>query len=254
MKLKGKVAIVTGAASGMGRATAALFGQEGAAVVLGDVDEAAGEQAAATMRDAGAEALFRRCNVADEEEVASLVQSAESAFGKLDILFNNAGIEQTLTPSHELETAVFERVLDTNLKGTFLGCKYAIRSFLRTGGGVIVNNSSVSAYANVGGNVSYAASKGAVLSLTRVLAIEYAQQNIRVNAICPGVIDTGMNRRNLDLSPDAGALRAKWMSATPMGRMGTAEEIAQTVLYLASDQSAFTTGIGLLIDGGRVAT
>ncbi len=112
----------------------------------------------------------------------------------------------------------------------------------------------MSAFANVGGNVSYAASKGAVMSLTRVLAIEYARENIRVNAVCPGVIDTGMNRRNLGLSSDPGEVAARWLQATPMGRMGTPEEVAQTVLYLASSQSSFTTGVGLLIDGGRVAT
>jgi NAD(P)-dependent dehydrogenase (short-subunit alcohol dehydrogenase family) len=182
------------------------------------------------------------------------VSIAEETFGRLDILFNNAGVEQPLTSSHELDSGLFSRVIDVNLKGTFMGCKYAIQSFLKTGGGVIVNNSSVSAFANVGGNLSYAASKGAIMSLTRVLAVEYAKRNIRVNAICPGVIDTGMNRRNLDLAAEPDVLMQKWMSATPMGRMGTGEEIAETVLYLASDQSSFVTGIGLLIDGGRVAT
>lgn len=254
MILEGKVAIVTGGGSGMGRSTAELFAREGTAVVIGDVDTASGQEAVDTIRSAGGQAVFQRCDVAVEEQVAALVEAAETNFGKLDILFNNAGIEQPLTPSHELDAALFERVIDTNLKGTFLVCKHAIRSFLRTGSGVIVNNSSVSAYANVGGNLSYAASKGAIMSLTRVLAIEYARRNIRVNAICPGVIDTGMNRRNLELATDPDSLREKWISATPMGRMGTGEEIAKTVLYLASDQSSFTTGVGLLIDGGRVAT
>jgi NAD(P)-dependent dehydrogenase (short-subunit alcohol dehydrogenase family) len=254
MQLKGKVAIITGGSSGMGRSTAELFAREGAAVVIGDTAKAEGEQAAEAIRAEGGRAVFQLCDVRSEEHVANLVATAETQFGRLDVLFNNAGVEQPLTPSHELDETVFERVIDINLKGTFLGCKHAIRSFLKTGGGVIVNNSSVSAYANVGGNLSYASSKGAIMSMTRVLAVEYAQRNIRVNAICPGVIDTGMNRRNLELSSDPDALRSKWISATPMGRMGTGEEIAQTVLYLASDQSSFTTGIGLLIDGGRVAT
>jgi len=223
-------------------------------VVIADTDEAAGESTAKEILDSGGKAAFERCDVSSEADVSSLIESVERRFGRLDILFNNAGIEQPLTASDVLDTGLFEKVLDVNLKGTFLGCKYAIRSFLKSGGGVIVNNSSVSAFANVGGNVSYAASKGAIMSLTRVLAIEYAKRNIRVNAICPGVIDTGMNRRNLDLASDPAALEEKWMAATPMGRMGTGDEIAQTVLYLASEQSSFVTGIGLLIDGGRVAT
>jgi NAD(P)-dependent dehydrogenase (short-subunit alcohol dehydrogenase family) len=254
MRLHGKVGIVTGGAGGIGRATAQLFGREGACVVLGDVDEVSGAKTVEEIIAAGGRAVFKRCDMSVEEDVAALILTAEREFGGLDTIFNNAGIEQPLTASDSLETALFERVIDVNLKGTFLGCKYAIQSFLKSGGGTIVNNSSVSAFANVGGNLSYAASKGAVMSMTRVLAIEYATRNIRVNAVCPGVIDTGMNRRNLDLSNSPDQLAQKWMAATPMGRMGTAEEVAETVLYLASPQSSFTTGIGLLIDGGRVAT
>ncbi len=254
LRLKNKVAIITGGADGMGRCTAELFAREGASVVIGDVATEAGTATAAQIAGNGGQAIFVRCDVRYEAEVAQLVSAAEEHFGRLDILFNNAGIEQPLTASDQLDTELFERVLDVNLKGTFLGCKYAIQAFLRAGGGVIVNNSSVSALANVSGNVSYAASKGAIMSLTRVLAIEYATQNIRVNAICPGVIDTGMNQRNLQLAEDPAALTERWLRATPMGRMGTGAEIAKTVLYLASDQSSFVTGIGLVIDGGRVAT
>jgi NAD(P)-dependent dehydrogenase (short-subunit alcohol dehydrogenase family) len=238
----------------MGRCTAELFASEGASVVIGDVATEAGAATAAQIVRNGARAIFVPCDVRVEEQVAQLVCSAEEAYGPLDILFNNAGVEQPLTASDQLDVELFERVLDVNLKGTFLGCKYAIQAFLRSGGGVIVNNSSVSAFANVGGNVSYAASKGAIMSLTRVLAVEYATKNIRVNAICPGVIDTGMNQRNLQLADDPDALTERWLRATPMGRMGTGKEIAETVLYLASDQSSFVTGIGLVIDGGRVAT
>ena len=254
MRLQGKVAIITGGASGMGRSTAQLFAREGALVVIGDIDAAAGMTATEEILAAGGNAVFGACDMSVEEEVAALVALAESRYGRVDILFNNAGIEQPLTPSDALDSALFQRVVDVNLKGTFLGCKYAIRSLLKTGGGTIVNNSSVSAFANVGGNLSYAATKGAIMSMTRVLAIEYAKRNIRVNAICPGVIDTGMNRRNLDLADDPDQLQQRWLSATPMGRMGTGDEIAETVLYLASSQSSFVTGIGLLIDGGRVAT
>lgn len=238
----------------MGRSTALLFAREGASIIIGDLELAAGENTAAEIVKNGGKAVFQKCDVAVEADVAELVKAAENTYGQLDIIFNNAGIEQPVTPSHTLDAGMFERVIDINLKGTFFGCKYAIQSFLKNGGGTIVNNSSVSAFANVGGNISYAASKGAIMSLTRVLAVEYAARSIRVNAICPGVIDTGMNRRNLDLASDPDAMLQRWMGATPMGRMGTGEEIAETVLYLASAQSSFVTGIGLLIDGGRVAT
>jgi NAD(P)-dependent dehydrogenase (short-subunit alcohol dehydrogenase family) len=254
VRLSGKVAIVTGAGNGMGRATALLFAREGASVVIGDVDAAAGASAVAEIEAAGGRAVFQRCDVSVEAEVAALVATAEERFGKLDTIFNNAGIEQPVTPSQDVSEALFDKVIGINLKGTFFGCKHAIPALLRSGGGTIVNNSSVSAFANVGGNISYAASKGAVMSMTRVLAIEYARRNIRVNAINPGVIDTDMNRRNAVLSADPAAVEERWRAITPLGRMGTGEEIAQTVLYLASDQSSFTTGIGLLIAGGRVAT
>ena len=253
-RLRDKVAVVTGAGAGMGRATAKLFAEEGACVVLGERDAAAGRSACAEIVGLGGRATFVPTDVSREDDVAQLVETAEETYGALHTIFNNAGIEQPVTPSHEVTEALFDRVIGVNLKGTFFGCKHAIPALLRAGGGTIVNNSSVSAFANVGGNISYAASKGAVMSLTRVLALEYADRNIRVNAINPGVIDTEMNRRNLRKSDDQEAVRRRWMSVTPLGRMGTPEEIAQTVLYLASDQSSFTTGIGLLIDGGRVAT
>ncbi|MHA3977027.1 SDR family NAD(P)-dependent oxidoreductase [Halovulum sp. GXIMD14794] len=251
MRFEGKTAIVTGGAHGMGKATALAFLREGANVVVGDVDEAAGE---ALSREAGDKLHFQRCDMASEADVEALVGSAVTRFGRLDAMFNNAGIEQPVTPSHELTEELFERVISINLKGVFFGCKHAIRAMLETGGGAIVNNSSVSAFANVGGNLSYASSKGGIMSMTRVLAIEYADRNIRVNAINPGVIDTGMNRRNLELAADPAAVEAKWRAITPIGRMGTGEEIAETVMFLCSPGAGFITGVGLLVDGGRVAT
>lgn len=238
----------------MGQATVLAFLREGACVVVGDVDEGAG---AALVEEAAAwtgKLVFLPCDVAKEADVSALVRAAEDHFGRLDTIFNNAGVEQPVTPSTEVGEDLFDRVIGINLKGTFFGCKHAIPALLRAGGGTIVNNSSVSAFANVGGNLSYAASKGAIMSMTRVLAIEYAQRNIRVNAINPGVIDTDMNRRNLHLASDPQAVEQKWRAITPMGRMGTGDEIAEAVLFLASGQSSFVTGVGLLVDGGRVAT
>jgi NAD(P)-dependent dehydrogenase (short-subunit alcohol dehydrogenase family) len=252
--LEGKVAIVTGAASGIGRATARRFAAEGAAVGLGDVDAGGLATLVSEIEGAGGRALAVPTDVAREAEVAGLVRATVAAFGGLDTIFNNAGIEQPVTPSDVLDEALFDRVIAVNLKGTFFGCKHALPHLVARGGGTIVNNSSVSAFANVGGNLSYAASKGAVMSLTRVLAIEYAARGVRVNAINPGVIDTAMNVRNQERSGDPLRAEAAWRASTPLGRMGTPEEVAQTVLYLASDMSSFTTGIGLLIDGGRVAT
>ena len=254
MWLKDKVAVVTGAASGIGRATAELFAREGARVVLADVDESGLAETLASIRAAGREVHARRCDVRREPEVAALMAFAVETHGGLDTVFNNAGIEQPVTPSHDVTEELSDRVISVNLKGTFFGCKHALPHLRARGGGTVVNNSSVSAFANVGGNVSYAASKGAIMSLTRVLAVEYARENIRVSAVCPGVIDTGMNRRNLGLADDPEAVAERWLHATPMGRMGTPGKVAQTVLYLASSQSSFTTGVGLLIDGGRVAT
>lgn len=248
------VAVITGGASGMGRSTALLFAREGASVVVGDVEDPAGAALEDEARANGLSLRFQHTDVSSEEQVKALVARAETDFGKLDTIFNNAGIEQPVTPSDEVTEALFERVIDINLKGTFFGCKHAIPALLRNGGGTIVNNSSVSAFANVGGNLSYAASKGGIMSMTRVIAIEYATRNIRCNAINPGVIDTGMNRRNLEKATDPDALEQKWRSITPLGRMGTGDEIGEAVLFLASKQSSFVTGIGLVIDGGRIAT
>lgn len=248
------VAVVTGGAGGMGRATALLFAREGAKVVVGDVDAEGGASLVAEAAKTGLDIRFLRTDVSCEADVAALVAKAEMDHGKLDTIFNNAGIEQPVTASDAITEALFERVIDINLKGTFFGCKHAIPALLRNGGGTIVNNSSVSAFANVGGNLSYAASKGGIMSMTRVIAIEYAARNIRCNAINPGVIDTGMNQRNMALASDPAALEQKWRSITPLGRMGTGDEIGEAVLFLASRQSSFVTGIGLVIDGGRIAT
>jgi NAD(P)-dependent dehydrogenase (short-subunit alcohol dehydrogenase family) len=245
---------VTGGANGMGRATALAFAREGACVVVGDVADVAGEGLVREAEELAGRIIYRHCDVSRESDVRALIAAAEESTGRLDTIFNNAGIEQPVTPSTEVTEELFDRVISINLKGVFFGCKHAIPALLRAGGGTIVNNSSVSAFANVGGNISYAASKGAVMSMTRVLAIEYARRNIRVNAINPGVIDTDMNRRNRDRAADPQEVEQRWRAITPLGRMGTGDEIAEAVLFLASSQSSFITGVGLLVDGGRVAT
>lgn len=214
---------------------------------------AEGKDVAQQIRADGGRAVFVSTDVRVEKEVARLVETAETEFGAVHTFFNNAGIEQPVTPSEQVTETLFDQVIGVNLKGTFFGCKHAIPALRRAGGGTIVNNSSVSAFANVGGNLSYAASKGAIMSLTRVLALALANENIRVNAVCPGVIDTAMNQRNLEKSVDKESVQQRWKDVTPLGRMGTPEEVARTVLYLASEMSSFTTGVDLLIDGGRVA-
>jgi len=254
MRMQDMVAVVTGGAGGMGRATALLFAREGASVVVGDVDAQGGASLIAEAAQSGLNVSFLLTDVSREADVANLIAKAETDHGRLDTIFNNAGIEQPVTASDAISEQLFERVIDINLKGTFFGCKHALPALLRNGGGTIVNNSSVSAFANVGGNLSYAASKGAIMSMTRVIAIEYAARNIRCNAINPGVIDTGMNQRNMQLAEDPAALEQKWRSITPLGRMGTGDEIGEAVLFLATKLSSFVTGIGLVIDGGRIAT
>ncbi|MEO1105319.1 MAG: SDR family oxidoreductase, partial [Pseudomonadota bacterium] len=168
------MAVITGGAGGMGRDTALLFAQEGARVVVGDVDEAAGATLADAAQEMPGEIAFQRCDVAREADVAALIATAEDRHGRLDTIFNNAGIEQPVTPTPDVTEVLFRKVIDANLVGTFFSIKHALPALERAGGGTIVNNSSVSAFANVGGNISYAASKGAVMSMTRVVAIEYA--------------------------------------------------------------------------------
>ena len=238
----------------MGRSTALLFAREGAQVIVGDTDRDAGETLADEAAGAPGDIHFQPCDVARESDVAALIHAAETGHGRLDTIFNNAGIEQPVTPTPEVSEGLFRQVLDVNLMGTFFGIKHALPAIERAGGGTIVNNSSVSAFANVGGNVSYAATKGAIMSMTRVVAVEYARRGIRCNAINPGVIDTNMNRRNKALADDPEVIEKRWSEITPMGRMGTGDEIAEAVLFLASPASSFITGVGLLVDGGRVAT
>jgi NAD(P)-dependent dehydrogenase (short-subunit alcohol dehydrogenase family) len=254
VRLSGRRAIITGAAHGIGRATALRFAREGCRVLATDIDDAAGAALEAEAAAAGLAITYRRCDVTDAAALSAAVAEAEATFGGLDTAFVNAGIDQVATDSDALAEDAWARVLAVNLTGTFLTCQAVIGAMLRGGGGAIVTNASVAAFANVGRNIAYAASKGGVMALTRVLAIEYATRNIRVNAVCAGVIDTAMNARHRARAADADAWLAAARAITPLGRLGTADEVASLALFLASDEAGFITGTGMLVDGGRVAT
>jgi len=246
MRLAGKVAIVTGAASGIGRATAQLFAAEGARVVAVDLNEAAG-------REIESEAiLFARADVASGADVERVVAIAVERFGGLDILFNNAGIAvfKTLEETSEAE---WDRVVAVNLRACYLGIKHAIAPMRRRGGGAIVNTASVHGFATAGQVGAYGATKHGVIGLTKAAALELAHDNIRVNAVCPGAIDTPLMRSNLRAVGDEAAELRKISQAEPLGRVGQPEEIARAVLFLVSEEASFVTGAPFLIDGGLVA-
>ena len=248
MRLKDKVAIITGAASGIGKATAKLFAEHGAKVVVADIDSEGSEQAVTEIRDKGNEAIFIRTDVTVKTDTQNLVAQTVETFGKLDILFNNAGIAMRL-PVAELPEKDWHRCLDVNLNGVFLCAKAAIPAMQKNGGGVIINMSSI--YGIVGADVraAYVASKGAVTNLTRGMALDYAQDNIRVNCICPGFVETPLVAGVINTPAEYQKLADKH----PMRRLGQPIEIAYGALYLASDESAFVTGIALPIDGGYTA-
>ena len=252
MRLAGKVALITGGTSGMGRATAVLFAQEGARVAITGRNEARGREVVAEIEQAGGTAIFIRSDVRFAEDCRRAVEETLQAFGRLDILFNNAGVlyANTVLDCTEEE---WDLTLDTNLKGTYLMSKFALPAMIAQGSGVIINNAS--GWGLVGGDAaaSYCASKGGVVLLTKAMAIDHARQGIRVNCICPGDVDTPM------LPEDAQRRGMKWeaylasAANRPMGRIGRPEEIAKAVLFLASDDSAFVTGAVLAVDGGGTA-
>ena len=254
MLLKNHISIITGGSTGIGQATVETFAKEGATVIFCDVNNKQGKINEKSLRKKGYNVYFKKGDVSKENDVKKLINFTINNFKRIDILFNNAGIEQPVTPSHNVDLKTFEKIISINLKGVFICCKYSLPHMIKQKKGSIVNNSSISAFANVGGNISYASSKGGVMSLTRVLAIEYAKYNIRVNAVCPGVIDTPMNQRNLKRAKNKLNLKKRWITVTPLGRVASPFELAQTVLFLSSDMSSFVTGVGLLVDGGRAAT
>ncbi len=250
-RLADRVAVVTGAAAGIGRATAELFAEEGARVVLADVAaEAVREVALGIGRDGGS-ATGVVADVSSEEGVEAVVGAAEREYGPVDVLVNNAGVElKKLVEDTSL--AEWERVLRTNLTSAFLMSRRVIRGMKDRRRGVIVMNSSVGNFIAATKSSAYGASKAGMMALARSLALEGAEYGVRVNAVCPGVIDTPMNERNLSRADDPEAMRRSWYEITPLGRLGTPRDVAQAMLFLASDESSFVTGLPLVIDGGRL--
>jgi len=249
-KLNGRVALITGAASGIGRASALRFAREGAKIVIADLDEGGGRGTVAAVTAEGGAATFVGGDVSKEADARRIVDAAVAAYGRLDVLFNNAGIEGTIgATTAEATLADWQRIIDINLTGTFLVSHFAIPAMLKGGGGAIVNNASVAGLVGFPGMAAYCTSKGGVVQLTRAMALEYATQAIRVNCLCPGVIDTPMVERAAP-SPEA---RTGFAAMEPVGRLGTADEVAALALYLASDDASFVTGAVIPVDGGLVA-
>ncbi|MQG27606.1 MAG: glucose 1-dehydrogenase [SAR202 cluster bacterium] len=248
MRLKGKVALITGAARGQGAAEARLFAQEGAKVILADVTDQEGIAVAAEIAEAGGDAIYVHLDVANEDEWYAAVQSGVAAFGKLDILVNNAGIWRR---GHVMETSSeqWDDIMDVNAKGVFLGTKAAIPEMRKAGGGSIVNISSTAGLVGSKTSAAYSASKGAVRIFSKSTAVQYASEGIRANSIHPGPIDTDMGDQ---VWPDVTSREAS-ISRTALARIGTANDIAYGALYLASDESSFVTGSELVIDGGVTA-
>jgi NAD(P)-dependent dehydrogenase (short-subunit alcohol dehydrogenase family) len=246
-KLEGKVALITGAGSGIGRATALLFAKEGAKVAVADFVPAGGQETVRRIKEAGGEAIFIRVDVSKAAEVERMVKTAVDTYGRIDILHNNAGIQGPFAPVAELTEEDWDRVINTNLKGVFLGTKYAIPVMLNQGGGIIINTTSAGGLVGIPAVAAYCASKGGVIQLTRSTALEYAKQNIRVNCICPGGTQTPMMEPWIPVDE---AAREAFMQALPAGRMIQPEEIARAALFLACDDSSSAIGSVLVVDRG----
>ncbi|MBW4463444.1 MAG: SDR family oxidoreductase [Nodosilinea sp. WJT8-NPBG4] len=245
----GKVAFVTGAASGIGRATALAFAREGAHVAIADISEPGNQETARMIEDLGGRAIAIKCDVTRSEDVKAALDKTVEAFGQLDFAFNNAGIEpRKAAPTAEYDEEEWNRIIDINLRGVFLCMKQEIPLILKQGSGAIVNTSSGAGIIGIKGSPAYTAAKHGVLGLTKAATLDYAAQNIRINAVCPGYIDTPMMGR---FTGDTDEGRAKVIAEEPVGRMGTPEEIAAAVLWLCSDAAAFMIGHAMVIDGGQ---
>ncbi len=248
--LEGKAIVVTGGASGIGRAACSAFVREGARVMLADLDVARGEETAEALRKAGGEARFQRADVTDERQVEALLAAALGAFGRIDGALNNAGVTGAVGPLHEIDLEGFERTLRSNLTSIFLCMKHEIRAMLKQGGGAIVNTASGAGVVATPTLSSYCSSKHGVLGLTKTAAVENARTGIRVNALCPGSIDTPMLQRYMGNNP---GIEKLIRAGQPGGRLGRPEEIAEAAVWLLSDRASFVSGASLFVDGGAIS-
>jgi NAD(P)-dependent dehydrogenase (short-subunit alcohol dehydrogenase family) len=251
-RLQGKVALITGAASGIGRASALRFAAEGAYVVVVDIQDAAGEDAAAAIRQAGGDACYVHADVSRAEDAQAMVGAAVARFGRLDILFNNAGVGKHIS-FDDLTEAEWDRIVDINLRGVFLGCRYGVPALKRAGGGAILNTASQSGLQGHPNNQAYCAAKAGVINFTRSLAKDLARHNIRVNAICPGGTDTAILRAYTPAGESPDYVARVVAPRTPFGRLARPEEIAAAALFLVSEDASFVSGVALPVDGAASA-
>jgi NAD(P)-dependent dehydrogenase (short-subunit alcohol dehydrogenase family) len=253
MRLKNKVAIITGAGSGQGRAAALIFSREGAKIVVSDWKPELGNETVTLVKQAGGEAIFIRTDVSESADVQNLVRTTVSTYGRIDVLYNNAGVgfSSPLSMADVISTpeADWDRVIAINLRSMYLTAKYGIPEMIKSGGGSIINTASIAALIGSEAAHAYTAAKGGMVALSRALAVEFGPKNIRVNCICPGAIDTPMIAPVIDPLKKTG----QPFMTSPIRRLGTPEDIANCALYLASDESSFVTGATLVVDGGYIA-
>ncbi len=252
MEFSEKVVLITGSATGFGKVLAEEFAKQGASLILCDVNVAVGKAVAEQIREAGAQVVFTKCDVSKAKDVKNMVEKGIAAFGRLDICINNAGIagNSMRTKTHDFEEETWDNIMNINAKGVWLCMKYELPHLLAAKGGVVVNISSKAGLGAVPGNVAYAASKHAVIGITKTAAIEYASKNIRVNAVCPSFADTPMVQNSIMQEPEYGQ---RLIAMNPMRRLGTANEIRDVVMFLCSEKSSFMNGQAVAVDGGLTA-